>query len=95
MTIIEKNFTHKGFVYTQIKRIGDFAIYSQTKESWKSKKLYYDVITIRKVPDYTFPNGTFSAAHEAYPPDSYWGKSAWNYNNLIDAELKLKQLIGK
>ena len=90
---LEENFTHKGFIYKQIKREKMIALFEFTKEGWKNK--YYDVITIREMPDYTFPNGTFSAAHEVYPNDNLYGKSAWCFSRLDMAENKYNELINK
>jgi hypothetical protein len=93
MEILEKEFTYKGFIYSEVIRNGKFAIYKYTNPKWLNKKYYFDVIEIRIVPDYTFPNGIFAPEHEAYQKDAAWGDCAWTYTTLEDAQKKFKTLI--
>lgn len=95
MDLLEKEFSYKFFVYSEIIREGNFAIYKFTNPKWDSKKEYFDTIEVKIVPETTYPNGIKVPIHESYPRDREWGICAWTYNTLPEAKKKLNELIEK
>lgn len=93
MKELYKEFKYKNFLYSQVKRDGKFAIYKFTDPKWPSKRYYYDVITIRQIPFYIFPNGVAQEAHEAYVNGEHYGKISWVYPELNMAEKKFEELV--
>lgn len=85
---LKENFTKKGFEYKLIKRVGDKAIFEQTKG--KKIKLY-EVIKIRRHDGYTIAGVTMEPA-ETYPSDSEWGTFGWTFTNLEKAQEKLESI---
>jgi hypothetical protein len=89
MKILSKNIQNKGFIYKQIKREGDKAIYEQTKKGFKFKN--YEVVKISRHNGYEI-GGQYIAPAETYPGASQWGVNGWTFSDLKDAEKKFKTL---
>jgi hypothetical protein len=83
------NFRDRGFLYEQIERQGDVAIYSQTNHAGVVR---YEVIRIRIQREHTWPNGTTTPEKEAYPGVAAWGTLGWTCFTLADAQALAKQL---
>ena len=64
------SFTEKGFVYQQVEREGDLAIYSQTHPGGAVR---YEVVRIRIQRAHTWPTGVTTPEKEAYPGSNSWG----------------------
>jgi hypothetical protein len=91
MKKLEKFFTKKGFAYTEIKRVGNKAIYKQVHEEIQEAKPHYEVIVIKSHDGYEIAGNKIPPG-EVYPSTTQWGVLGWTYVDLEDAENKFKQL---
>lgn len=83
--------THSGMELKQIKREGDFAIYSKGKEG----KIYgYEVVRIRKSPGGEM-FGKMIPPGELYPGNEQFGTYGWYFNDLPSADTRFQRLIQK
>lgn len=90
MDSLPLEFTAKRRTYRQLKRTAKAALYEVSKPTWKS--CGYEVFRIKVAKAYTWPNGTTTPEHEAYPGDEAFGKSAWYYMTLHGAEVRFKEI---
>jgi hypothetical protein len=90
MQPIDGQFDEGRFRYTQIRRIGNLAIYTQ--EHRPSGIVRYEVIKIRLQREHTWPNGVVTPEKEAYPGSHAWGRDGWTFFRLPDAEVHLASL---
>lgn len=95
---LQKEFMGRGdsknCQFSQIKRVGDLAIYSRTNIR---EEVSYEVIKItRQAKDWVI-NGevVVPTGQEKYPSSSSWGSAGWTCATLAKAENKLKELIQK
>ena len=89
MKILPKVIQNKGFTLKQIKRVGDKAIYEQTKKDYTHTS--FEVIRISRHSGYELAGAKIAPA-ETYPGSSQWGINGWTYTTLADAEKKFKSL---
>lgn len=89
MKILPKTIQNKGFTLKQLKRVGDKAIYEQTKEDQTG--VSYEVIRIGRHSGYEL-GGQKIAPAETYPGSSQWGINGWTFQDLASAERKFKSL---
>jgi len=89
MKILPKQFDKKGFTYKQIKRVGDKAIYEQTKKGQTGKT--FEVVKINRHNGYEL-GGQKIPPGEAYTSTSQWGTAGWTHRTLGEAETKFKKL---
>lgn len=89
MKILPKKFDKKGFTYTQVKRVGDKAIYEQTKKGHESTS--FEVVKINRHNGYEL-GGQKIPPGEAYPSTSQWGNAGWTFQTLQLAEAKFKKI---
>lgn len=89
MKTLPKLIQNKGFTLKQLKRVGDKAIYEQTKKGQISKS--YEVIRIGRHNGYEL-GGQKIAPAETYPGSSQWGNNGWTFTTLDAAEKKFKSL---
>jgi len=66
MKKLEKTFTKKGFIYKQINRVGNKAIYTQKRDDSQSVVTRYEVIVIKSHDGYEI-EGNKIPAGEVYP----------------------------
>ena len=90
MQPIASTFTDRTFVYTQVERQGDVAIYEQRHK--ESDVTRYEVVRIRVAPAHTWPNGTASPEREVYPGSGHWGSAGWTLYRLSDAQALVQSL---
>ena len=86
------SFRDRGFLYEQVERQGEVAIYSQTNHSGIVR---YEVIRIRIQPEHTWPTGVTTPEKEAYPGSTSWGRLGWTFFGLETARAKLLALQGQ
>jgi len=91
MKKLEKKFTKKGFVYTQINRIGNFALYKQELQNIKTFNPKYEVVHIKSHNGYEL-GGVKIPAAEVYPSSTQWGALGWTFTELSLAEKRFKKL---
>jgi hypothetical protein len=80
-----------GFTYDLIKRVGDIAIYSQSKNGLPDA---YEVVRIQKHEAFTAFGKDFPAG-ESYPSSNQWGDEGWTYTTLPAAERKFSALLAR
>jgi len=93
MKKLEKKFSKKGFTYTQVKRVGMKAIYSQVKDDIETSTERYEVVVIKSHDGYEIAGNKIPPG-EVYPSSTQWGVAGWTYLDLKSAEnkfLKLKE----
>lgn len=84
------NLKYHGFDYTQIYRGGRSCLYRQ---SYEEKTIGFEVFVIKIQPE-TLLYGKLYKAHELWPKDNDFGKTAWTYFTLEDALRKYKAIEG-
>ena len=89
-TPLPERFTRCGFVWNQIKRERDFAIYSQTLEGTGSTRYCAFKIEIHQA--WVSPAGRSYPARESVPSDTKWGEQAWTFFSLEKAEAKYAEI---
>jgi hypothetical protein len=82
-------FRHSGFELTQLKRVGDVAVYEQTKGKQPPA---FEVVVIRR-REACVAFGTELPATEFYPTNTDWGSMGFTYCSLEEAERKFGELI--
>ncbi len=84
----------KGFIYRQVWREENVAVYSQ-HSSPDAKPQAYETIIIKSHNGYTIA-GAYVAPAEMYPSDGLFGKMAWSYStHLHSPEQALKIALDK
>lgn len=84
-------FTSKGFIFKQIRREGDIAIYKRWKEKHNEKCAHFEVFEIQKYQEREMC-GIKIEAKEAVPTNELWGKKGFTYLDLGSAEKKFEEL---
>jgi hypothetical protein len=82
----------KGFVYTQIKRVKDTAIYKQKSLDVAVKREWFEVIKIKSHNGMTL-GGNYIMPSEMYPSSTQWGVLGFTYQSLKDAEIKFEEIL--
>jgi hypothetical protein len=82
MKILEKEFKYNGFLFTQVVRLADKAVYK--KRNISGKAVSFEVIRIKSHNGYEI-GGVKIAPSEVYPSSSQWGTFGWTYTKLEDA----------
>lgn len=88
MKTIEPQFRHNQFDYRQLTRIGDVAIYEQTKGKIRA----FEVVRIGRHNGFSVAGKTFPPS-ETYPSSEQWGQKGWTYTDLESARAKLQSLV--
>lgn len=83
MKTLPTDFKSKGFLFHQVKRVGDVALFERKRPDWRAPQ--YEVVRVRKYPTYEI-GGVTVEAHEAMPPDEAFGKEGWNLATEARAE---------
>jgi len=91
MKKLEKKFSKKGFLYTQLQRVGMKAIYSQVREDTETTTTWYEVVVIKSHDGYEIAGNKIPPG-EVYPSSTQWGVLGWTYGDLQSAEKKFKKL---
>jgi len=89
MKPLADNFTHDGFVFSQLAREGDVALFEKSKPG--HSRLGYEVVIVQRHPAQTI-HGRGYPEREAMPPSESWGVLGWSYSDLDSAQTKLRQL---
>ena len=90
METLATHFGQGEFTYDQIEREAEFAIYSQTHTA--SGIIRYEGIRIRIRRSHTWPNGSTTDEHEAYPSPESWGRDGFTFYTLAAAQAHLHRL---
>ena len=91
MRTLPTTFRKNGFDYNQVERVGNVAIYRQTKagQSWER----FEVGRIRANAERK-QFGTVFEASETWPTAEEWGVKAWTCTDLAGAKTRMATLIG-
>jgi hypothetical protein len=87
---IPAQFKKKGFVYTQLKREGNKAIFQQTRAG--STLNNYEIVKIGRHNGYVM-GGSHIEPAETYPGSSLWGITAWTCTSIDDAMRRYDALV--
>lgn len=90
MKPIKTKFERNGFIFEQIKRVGDVAIYSQKRPEHKVDG-HFEVVRIRRRSARKAFGVQFEAG-EYYPSSEEWGVFGWTYGDLVGAEGRVVML---
>jgi len=84
---MKKSYKKNGFVFNEVSRRGDIAIYSQhLKEN--SPALYYEVFLVQIHKERIMPSGKLAPERETCPSNEKWGLEGFTFRNLADAQTK-------
>jgi hypothetical protein len=89
---LQTSFRSKGFDYRQLRRIGDVALYEQTKPTLSRK--WYEVVMVQRHDTYELGGRTIEAA-ETMPSTSQWGRLGWTYRDPKEARSRFDELVKK
>jgi len=87
--VIPTEFKKKGFVYQQVKREGNKAIFLQTRPGTHLNN--YEVVKLGRHNGYTM-GGAYIEPSETYPGSSLWGICGWTCQSLEAAEQRYQTL---
>jgi hypothetical protein len=98
---LPENFTQKGWIFSQVKREGDIAIFSKLPTKFGGKAIGYEVIKIQKneANDRVFKDKEGKEvkhsyeAQERYPSSEEWGTYGFTATTLEQAEKIFQKLI--
>jgi hypothetical protein len=95
MKTLEKQFTARGWHFTQLARVSNAALYAKRKAEWPSDKFNYEVIRVsyNKATTATFGGVRVDyPERETYPSDHQWGQKGWTYSDEDMARAKFRSL---
>lgn len=87
--ILDTEFKANGFMFKQVNRIADKAIYEKRRIGGKAKSI--EVIQIKSHNGYTIA-GVYIEPAETYPSHSQWGIYGWTYNDMREAVRKFRSI---
>jgi hypothetical protein len=88
-------FTHDGYRHVLLGRVGRWCVVERTWIGDGRPHLpHFDVVHLRIVGARRWPDGRWTAAHEAYPPAGTWGREGWTEPTLIHVHRRWAQLRG-
>lgn len=90
MEKLPKKFKKNGFIYEEIKRMSDVAIYSQSTE--EGRLLAYEVFIVMEQGEGTTSSGIQYKAKELMPGTSLWGIHGFTCHTIERAEKYFKEL---
>jgi hypothetical protein len=89
---LRMSFRSKGFDYRQTERIGDVAMFEQTKPGLS--RTWFEVVMVRRHDGYTIGDAKVEPS-ETMPSASQWGKFGWTYRDLKEARSRFDELARK
>ena len=93
MQTVALHFEDQTFTYTQLAREGMYALYEQHHKRGDVRR--YEVVRLRVRPAHTWPDGTTTPEHEAYPGSHAWGRDGWTFHTRPEAETYFHQLVAR
>jgi hypothetical protein len=88
---LAKKFRRDGFIYRQIAREGDTAIYEQAWSGCSNSSASYEVIRIRRRKGFQI-GARFVQPAEVYPNSEAWGVDGFTVTDKAAAFAKLREL---
>lgn len=87
---LRTSFRSKGFDYRQIERVGDVAMFEQTKPGLSEPR--YEVVIVQRHDAYEIGGAKVEAA-ETMPSTSAWGRLGWTYRDPKEARMRFDELV--
>ena len=87
-----KEFRRDGFLYQQIAREGNAAVYEQSWSGCPNPSVCYEVIRIRRRDGFQIGD-RFVEAAEVYPNSEAWGVDGFTFRDKDAAFTKLGTLV--
>ena len=75
----------KGYVFKVLDRSGATCLLEKHNPTHKSGKRFWEVVTLKNIPERRFSDGRVIEPHLAMPSPEEWGLYAWSYDTLGDA----------
>lgn len=91
---LAKSRNSGGFVFEQVKRRCNVAIYKKRQPYWPENLWTYEVIQIQTRPEEEI-NGKKYPSRESYPSSEAFGKYAWTYSKEEEAWVKFREMVNK
>lgn len=88
--LLGTSFKHRGFDYQQLDRVGDVAMFEQTKTGLSC--VWYEVVIVQRHNGYEISEKKIEPA-EMMPPASAWGKHGWTFRDKPKALAKFVELV--
>lgn len=79
-----------AYLYTQVSRDGDIAIYRQKHKEGSAER--FEVIVVQHHEEDSLPSGRVQEAGEYYPSSSQWGRAGWTHFTLAQAQAQASAL---
>jgi len=95
MRKLEEQLYKNGYKYVLLKRNDSAAMYGQYHLDNLDTPRMYEVFRVQITKESTLPNGEISPEKETFPSNSVFGKWAWTYPNINDAEAKYSEIEKK
>lgn len=89
MKPLDSQFTHDGFVFRQLARGGDVALFEKSKPG--HSRPGYEVVIVQRHPAQTI-HGRAYPERESMPPSESWGVLGWSLMDLDSAKTKFREL---
>jgi hypothetical protein len=87
---LRTSFRSKGFDYVQKVRIGDVALFEQSKPGLS--RTWFEVVLVQRHGDYEIGGAKVEAA-ETMPGSSQWGRLGWTYRDPKEARSRFDKLV--
>ncbi len=93
-TQFEGRADQRGYIFTQLKRVGDVALFEKRNPAHPVGAFpSYEVVIVQHRPKTTWPGGRVTEACETMPSPEKWGMCAWSPATLEDANQKFADLV--
>ena len=90
MKTLPSNFTRDGFLFRQLAREGDVALFEKSKPG--HSRPGYEVVIVQRHPPQTI-HGRDYPERESMPASESWGVLGWSYSDLNPAKTKFDALV--
>jgi hypothetical protein len=85
-------FRSKGFDYKQTQRVGDVAMFEQTKPTLS--RTWYEIVLVQRHQGYQI-GGVDVLPAETMPSTSQWGRLGFTYRDPKEAQRRFDELVRK
>ncbi len=88
-TTLPQTFTHDGFAFQLLRRVGAVALFEKRKPA--HSRATFEAVIVRRHPAETICGRKYPE-RESMPPSEAWGTDGWTYMRLEDAMRGLNAL---
>lgn len=85
-----KQFTRDGYIFAEVWRQANVAIYSQTREGARAPAAW-ELVKLRVVKAH--PKDVDQSPKENYPSSEEWGKRGWTFLTLAEPQDRATRLL--